>query len=214
MFQEDLGMYMNDKLDDTLKTSRGLEIVSVALESISVPDEVKEKIKEYDKMYFAEQHGAGMMTAATADSMKAAAANTGGNAGMFMGMGVGGMMAGAMQQGSQMAYNVGNNGMAGNMQAGPQRAVQNAPQPVAVSSPDTWTCECGTQNTGKFCNECGKSKPAPAVSEKWICSCGTKNTGKFCSECGNKKPEGPKVCPKCGTEVSGKFCTECGTKVE
>ena len=26
------------------------------------------------------------------------------------------------------------------------------------------------------------------TGEQWVCSCGCSNTGKFCSECGNSKP--------------------------
>ena len=36
-----------------------------------------------------------------------------------------------------------------------------------------WTCACGKVNTGKFCIECGKQKPA----DGWTCSCGTVNRG-------------------------------------
>lgn len=48
----------------------------------------------------------------------------------------------------------------------------------------------------------------------WICkSCGTENSGKFCMECGEKKPRSEYwQCPVCGTESKGKFCPECGTK--
>lgn len=48
----------------------------------------------------------------------------------------------------------------------------------------------------------------------WICpDCGTENKGNFCMECGMKKPR-PEIwtCPECGTESKGKFCPECGTK--
>ena len=45
-----------------------------------------------------------------------------------------------------------------------------------------WTCQCGAENSGKFCCECGLPKPT------WTCSCGAENKGKFCMECGQPKP--------------------------
>jgi len=54
-----------------------------------------------------------------------------------------------------------------------------------AESGDSWACACGVSNVGKFCGECGKAQPAPAV-----CSCGWErpigNTMKFCGECGSK----------------------------
>jgi hypothetical protein len=51
----------------------------------------------------------------------------------------------------------------------------------------------------------------------WICDCGIENKGKFCSECGTEKPIGlPQYrCDKCGWEPDDKtqppkFCPECG----
>jgi len=73
---------------------------------------------------------------------------------------------------------------------------------------DSWTCACGKVNTGKFCAECAKPKPAPAG--QWTCSCGTVNTGKFCSDCAKPRPvedSGWKC--SCGTINKGKFCAEC-----
>ena len=71
------------------------------------------------------------------------------------------------------------------------------------TKPQKWKCECGAENTGKFCSECGKSKP-----QRWKCECGAENTGKFCSECGKSKPQKWKC--ECGAENTGKFCNECG----
>lgn len=55
-------------------------------------------------------------------------------------------------------------------------------------------------------------------ADSWVCECGTENTGKFCHECGSKRPEMPKkrFCQNCGYELkpSTKFCPECGTKAE
>lgn len=54
------------------------------------------------------------------------------------------------------------------------------------ASADTgWTCACGVINTGKFCTECGRTKPA---ENGWTCVCGEHNTGKFCADCGKPKP--------------------------
>ena len=57
-------------------------------------------------------------------------------------------------------------------------------------------------------------KKDAGIKKIWICkSCGTENSGKFCMECGEKKPKSEYwQCPVCGTESKGKFCPECGTK--
>jgi membrane protease subunit (stomatin/prohibitin family) len=64
---------------------------------------------------------------------------------------------------------------------------QAMPQQAAPAA-DGWTCpNCGSQNAGKFCMECGT--PKPVVDDgSWTCECGTKNTGKFCMNCGTPRP--------------------------
>lgn len=83
---------------------------------------------------------------------------------------------------------------------------------VPVAEPVTsWECEmCGAKdNVGKFCMECGSTRPAKKA-ETWTCNCGAVNTGgKFCMECGNKRIT-KWFCPECGTKNTGKFCMNCG----
>lgn len=63
---------------------------------------------------------------------------------------------------------------------------------------ETWTCtECGTENNGNFCSECGAKKPG----DEWVCSeCGTTNSGgKYCSDCGAARSGGASSAPSSST---------------
>ena len=105
--------------------------------------------------------------------------------------------------------------MAGFMQgSGTNQDTMVNQQAGVIAEQNGWKCECGADNTGKFCSECGK--PKPEVSG-WTCSCGVVNMGKFCSECGKAKPAGAPVykCDKCGWMPEDaanppRFCPECG----
>ena len=66
-----------------------------------------------------------------------------------------------------------------------QRDVPVSALSQAAPAVSSWECVCGSVNTGKFCSECGKSRPEP---KEWTCRCGHLATGKFCSECGNVRP--------------------------
>ena len=85
-----------------------------------------------------------------------------------------------------------------------------------ANKPDSWQCSCGNVATGKFCSNCGSTKPV--ADGAWQCACGNMAVGKFCNNCGAKKPEVQSgvVCPNCGTkfdDVNTKFCNNCGTKL-
>lgn len=68
-------------------------------------------------------------------------------------------------------------------------------KPAAPANDVAWRCSCGAVNNGKFCFECGASRPVPEVKKepapdgKWKCRCGAENMGKFCFECGLPRPE-------------------------
>ena len=164
---------MNEALSNKWRDLRGLEVVTVALGSVTLPDEDAELIKnaQHAAILRDPTMAAATLTGATADAMRAAAANNNGSMAGFMGMGMAMNAAGGI--GTQNLYAMGQQ-QAQNNQNIP---VQNNPAQAG------WCCECGTQNTGNFCSNCGKPK-----STDWVCECGTANKGNFCSNCGKPKP--------------------------
>lgn len=205
---------LNEVLSEKWAQLRGIEIVSFGVNAMKASEEDEAMIKELQKNAVLRNPNmaAATLVGAQAEAMKAAASNESTGpmmafAGMNMATQAGGMNA---QQLFQMGQQMGQQPMPG-QNAAP--AAAPAPEPAAPAA--GWTCSCGqTGNTGKFCSECGKEKPA---AEGWTCSCGAVNKGKFCSECGAKKPAGEPLyrCDKCGWEPEDpknppKFCPECG----
>lgn len=194
---------LNHALAENWRNKRGLVIETIAINSITMSKEDEERIQKFEDLAWNRDPGnaAAVMLEAQAEAMKTAAGNQGGAMLGFMNMNA------AMNAGGMNAQNL---FAMGQQQAAAAAAVQAAP------AADSWTCACGTVNTGKFCLECGKPKPAPAA-DGWTCSCGTVNKGKFCTECGAPKPAGAPLykCDKCGWEPADpknppRFCPECG----
>lgn len=214
----------NTELEEAMNTAlsakwgelRGLQVVSIALGSVTLPEEDAEMIKQAQRTAIMRDPtmAAATLVGAQADAMKAAAANEGGAMNGFIGMGMA-MNAGGMN--AQNLFAMGQQQAQQQMQQ-PMQPIQQqvpsaAPTPSAPAA-NAWKCACGTMATGKFCPECGSPKPA---DEGWTCSCGAVNKGKFCQNCGTKKPEGAPLyrCDKCGWEPEDphnppKFCPECG----
>ena len=191
---------INEALTEKWTNLRGLQIVSVAINSLSAPKEDEDMIKELQRK--AVMRNPGMAGAAIVDAqaeaMKAAASNQGGAMMGFMGLNMAQQAGGLNAQDLLMADQL-------------QRAEASAgASPAHPPKPaDSWTCSCGTQNTGRFCQDCGTPKPEPALS--WTCACGSANTGKFCQNCGAKRPESTNWSCNCGTQNTGRFCQNCGT---
>ena len=197
---EELSSFMNEALNKKWGELRGLQVVSIAMNPITLPEEDAEMIKQAQSTAIMRDPGmaAATLVGAQAEAMKSAASNEAGAMTGFLGMG--------------MAMNAGGGMNAQNLYAMAQQ--QQAPAaPAPAPAAGGWTCSCGAVNTGKFCAECGAKKP----DDGWTCSCGTVNKGKFCVECGAKKPASEPLyrCDKCGWEPEDpkhppKFCPECG----
>ena len=166
---------LNEVLTKSWKEKRGLAIASFGVSSVKASEEDEQMIKEAQRNAINRNPNmaAATLVGAQAQAMQDAAKNTGAGGAMF---GFAGMNM-ANNAGGMNAQNL----FAMGQQQG-QATQQAAPQAASV---DTWTCSCGTKNTGKFCANCGK--PKPADEGEWTCSCGTKNTGKFCANCGKPR---------------------------
>lgn len=199
-------MELSEAMDNALTAKwsgeRGISIVSVSVNSVSISPEDEAMLKELQKtaVFRSAAMGAAYTTMAQGEAMKAAAANSAGAMTGFMGMGM------AQQAGGVNAAQLYQ--MAENQKA-------SAPTPAATPA-EGWKCACGNVATGKFCTECGAKKPE---ANGWICSCGAVNKGKFCSECGTRKPAAAPLyrCDKCGWEPEDpktppRFCPECGDR--
>lgn len=156
---------MNEQLAKKWVETRGIQVASIAFQSVTLPDEDQAKLNKYQEAISMSNPAiaAGRTQAAYANAMENAADNEGGSAMGFMGMG--------------MAMNAG-----ANMGASGSGSLYGMAQ-QANSQKGTWKCECGTENSGKFCSNCGKAQVT-----SWKCECGTENTGKFCSNCGKARP--------------------------
>lgn len=188
----ELADILNEELSEDWSELRGIAVASFGINSIAASQEDEVMIKELQKAAVMRDPtmAAANLAAAQSDAMRAAAANENGAMMGFMGMGMANAVGGMNPQG---LYQMG-------QQQPPATSLQQPmPNPGAVVGAGVvagtvpgqqgagggWTCSCGTQNTGNFCQNCGGKQPE---SGEWTCSCGTGNAGNFCQSCGNKRP--------------------------
>ncbi len=169
---------LNDILSKKWAGTYGIKISNFGVSSVNASEEDEKTIKELQRAGALKNPNmaAATLASAQAQAMQDAAKNTATGpmmafAGMNMAQQAGGMNA-------QQLYAM------GAQQQAQQPVQQAAPQQMAAPSAGSWTCSCGTVNTGNFCPNCGSKKP----SADWTCSCGAVNTGNFCTNCGSKKP--------------------------
>lgn len=193
-YNDDITKNMKEELTSAWRDTRGIEIQSVAIRTVSISEADESRIKKFEDLAWTRdpRNAAAIMVEAQSEAMKTAAANKGGAAMGFFGMNL------AQQAGGMNAQNL----FAMGTQAPPQNGETLPPA-------GSWKCNCGNTNTGKFCANCGKEKPNMG-DPGWACSCGTANTGNFCASCGKPKPATVGWKCSCGTVNKGKFCSDCG----
>ena len=181
---DDMANALNEVLSAKWNNTYGIVISTFGVSSVTASEEDEAMIKNLQKnaVLTNPAMAAATLTAAQAQAMQDAAKNTAtGPMFAFAGMNMAGNAGGVN---AQQLYNMAQN-QQNNLPQQNQGAATGPVNPeMSVSQAETWTCECGAINTGKFCSECGKPRPQ---TQDWICSCGTHNTGKFCSNCGRPK---------------------------
>lgn len=179
---DEIRALMDDPKFDSSIEDRGVEIVAFAVESVTLTDESKKKIDDYE-IAGDQYQQQGVLTSAYANAVQDAANNGNGAAGGFMGIGMMNMASGNTFGG--VTSNVSNGLQYSTPAQGQAPATNLNGDNTAANNADSWKCECGAVNTGKFCSECGKPKVAK----------------KFCTGCGKEIAEGAKFCGECGQKV-------------
>ena len=143
----ELGKYMAQTLDPEWKEVRGFEILSVGIAGLSYDEESQKLInmRNQGAMLSDPTIREGYVQGAAARGMEAAGSNSAGSMAGFMGMGMGMQSAGSFV-GAASAANV------------QQMQINNDAAAQTVPAAASWTCSCGTVNTGKFCSECGSPR--------------------------------------------------------
>ncbi len=168
-------------LDQDWEQARGISMFKIAIGMMDADAKSQEKILNYQetKGYTDPSMLGAYMGMGQTNAMNTAAGNTAGAVTGFAGLG---MMGGIPSTGANVASL---------MQQGAQQQQYQAAQQQVNPAQGTWTCSCGSVNTGKFCPNCGSQKPEA--------------TGlKFCPNCGNPFPDPanpPKFCPNCGNKI-------------
>lgn len=146
----------------------GFDLVTMSIESINIPDEDSKRLNDilHSRSEMELLGDAGYRAKRGYDVLDKGAANEGGMAGLFMGMGVGNVMGSQLQGGI-----IGGNNINGNQ-----------PQQAAQASFKCPKCGASIDPNNKFCPECGTK----IVHECPNCHHEVDPSQKFCPECGTK----------------------------
>ena len=155
---------------------RGLQLVSINFEPVSLDDESAEKVKNYE-IGGDQYQQQGVLTGAFANAVEGAANNANGAANGFMGIGMMNMASGNAFGGIASGANRGLDCM----QGGEDNSKQETKSVGGAKCPN-----CGASVSGKFCGECGTKIEAQGPKHCTNCGAELSPNDKFCGECGTK----------------------------
>ena len=168
---------MNQALSSKWYDLRGLMVVSVALGSVTLPEEDQELIKQTQRGAALSNPtlAAGVLAGAQANAMEAAANNTAGAMTGFMGMGMAANAGGNLQGLYQMG------GAQNQQMQQPYQGQQPYPGQQPYQGQQQYQSDQGTPDTA--------DQTAPASGPK------------FCSMCGSPLQPGARFCSQCGVQI-------------
>lgn len=173
----ELGKYMSEILDEDWKQMRGMEIQSVGIASISY-DENSQKLinmRNEGAMLSDPTIREGYVQGSVARGLEEAGSNKAGATAAFMGMGVG------MNTGANFMNNASSANMAQMQMQMQQMQAQMQQMQQMQAQMEQMKAQMGQMNAGT-------APAGQNASGEWFCqNCGTKNTGKFCQECGKAR---------------------------
>ena len=177
---DEIKKIMDENVFDQSIRNRGIQLISFAVEPVSLDEESQTKLDNYE-IGGDQYQQQGVLTGSFGEAIKGAANNANGAATGMMGIGMMNMTSGnafgGMMSGQKPEYM---------KPQGEQLKETKVSEPESV---DLVKCpNCGTPITGRFCTECGTKKPEPVQD-------------KFCPECGSKVSDSAKFCVNCGHQL-------------
>ncbi len=165
---DEIKKIMDENVFDQNIRNRGIQLISFAVEPVSLDEESQTKIDNYE-IGGDQYQQQGVLTGSFGEALKGAANNANGAATGMMGIGMMNMATG--------------NAIGGISSNKPEYM-----KPQDIKKEDGVECSnCGNTITGKFCEQCGTKRPEEA-KEKFCTKCGEKvaDGAKFCMNCGNQ----------------------------
>lgn len=200
-YYDELGQQTLDKLQPKFNLM-GLQLASLYVENISVPEEVEKALDKRSTMgIFNDLNQYTKFQAA--EALREAAQNPGGGiAGAGVGLGAGVTLGSVMSE-----------ALKGNLALSSQQEVENTSnQGLKEDKILCPSCNVKISANAKFCPECGKVAAKQTIK---CIECGFEmgKEMKFCPECGAHQNR-EIICKKCGIKMApdSKFCPECGER--
>ena len=192
-----------DRVFDQPIRDRGLQLLSFAIESVSLDEDSQKKIDNYE-MASNSQLQQGKIASSYANALEKAAENSNGATAGFMGLGMmnnftGGMPVQPTQTTQAVQYDP--------YQTQPQAPVQEQPQTAPAANTEAPVANTEAPVANAEAPVANVEAPAAPVVDTIVSTPAPEGENaqpiskKFCTECGKEVPAEAKFCPFCGNKL-------------